>query len=548
MSSSKPSLSTIPVVLLVKITSFLSFQQKHVSLFALLNKSLRTVLRSPAFWHVLSKTTWARNELYSQLPVLSPQGLYSILEKYSSLEGFHTLLTPFPWCLLCVCRFSEGKFIGEAVRFDTSNVRSRSSSQASISPTSRASNAPTPQSHNRQPSTPSRSRFFPTLPPSSPSHKRTPTEDGKNSAEEVLLPIFSISFTEEKGVVQEACVLHADPTLPVTIDRGLSPVPYALQMARNLFDPSQTVHPGYISAREGITITAQSQLGFRARVADKIRSLLPTNNNNEALSCDEAWSPDFVGGIGLQGQTDLMIMSLVRDHGLAFGLLTGAGVHGPVPDLASVLTQGLYVGNYGRSFYGQFKHEVLRLSYVTFEAGEGLEERLATVFARNGEAPQVGQIPAALLTALKEWQAGQAPADRKKGVSLLVVRKVTGDAHVCAGATTFVAVCAPQEFVNHLSSSTFSDMQCEPPPSEIRCNLTNQQVTVLEAWRGWGTLAFAGLRSPSWNPGWLLGCQDGRFGFIWDRERRDGAILLQLISAHHQSLFLDRRYLPPSLQ
>lgn len=72
-----------------------------------------------AFWQFLALSTWGgKQETRAHLPKsIDPRNQFMILEKYCPLEGFHTLLSAFPWCFLCIMRFWEGEFICEVIRF-----------------------------------------------------------------------------------------------------------------------------------------------------------------------------------------------------------------------------------------------------------------------------------------------------------------------------------------------------------------------------------------------------------------------------------------------
>jgi hypothetical protein len=105
-------LTALPRVLLVQIASFLSHEKRVISTSFSLNHSLHTTLTNPGFWQFIAYTIWARAEKPIHWPSLSPARLYQTLEKYTPLEGFHRLVSAFPWCLLCILRFQHGAFVG----------------------------------------------------------------------------------------------------------------------------------------------------------------------------------------------------------------------------------------------------------------------------------------------------------------------------------------------------------------------------------------------------------------------------------------------------
>jgi hypothetical protein len=111
----------LPRVLLVQIASFLSTEKRVISTCISLNRGLRDITNNAGFWQFLAYTIWARAALNAEMPVhwpkLSARALYEVLEVYTPLEGFHSLLSAFPWGLLCILRFQHGAFVGEVLRF-----------------------------------------------------------------------------------------------------------------------------------------------------------------------------------------------------------------------------------------------------------------------------------------------------------------------------------------------------------------------------------------------------------------------------------------------
>merc|ERR1719379_520142 len=98
---------------------------------------------------------------------------------------------------------------------------------------------------------------------------------------------------------------------------------------------------------------------------------------------------------------------------------------------------GLYVGDYGHQFYGQFRTEVILLEYVSLSPQEMLEEATqpTRVFQRphavSSEANRIGQQQAVGLARL---------AELAREVTFVRGIKQCGDFHVPMGATTFVAI------------------------------------------------------------------------------------------------------------
>uniref|UniRef100_A0A7S4UYN2 F-box domain-containing protein n=1 Tax=Alexandrium monilatum TaxID=311494 RepID=A0A7S4UYN2_9DINO len=192
---------------------------------------------------------------------------------------------------------------------------------------------------------------------------------------------------------------------------------------------------------------------------------------------------------------------------------------------------GLYVGDYGHGYYGQFRTEVLLLEYATFAPEDILTEAPKTIFARPEGEPAPSDLR--LLT------HATSPVTFMRGV------KQCGDVHVPMGATTFVAVCGPPEACAALSGE-------RSPPSSVMNRQSGRMEAVRRAWRGFGTLAMQGFRHPSWDGGWLVQLEsvgsngDHRFGFVWDRQQ--DAVVLRWITAQDTSSFLQRAWLPEDLR
>jgi hypothetical protein len=177
---------------------------------------------------------------------------------------------------------------------------------------------------------------------------------------------------------------------------------------------------------------------------------------------------------------------------------------------------------------------VLHLTHKQLRSTEDVER----LFMRGGEPAGVFErltgprsTPQALADAMEAVEIGQ-------GVSFLVAEKVTGDLHVCAGATSFLAVCGPPALLAKL-------IEDKPVPTTAQTK-EGEVVQVVEAWRGFGTLSYPGFRNPSFAPGWLVCNADRGFGFLWDGMHNNDMILLGFISSQDQKLFMDRSFLPSS--
>mmetsp|Transcript_153531 Transcript_153531/g.270962 ORF Transcript_153531/g.270962 Transcript_153531/m.270962 type:complete len:423 (+) Transcript_153531:28-1296(+) len=194
---------------------------------------------------------------------------------------------------------------------------------------------------------------------------------------------------------------------------------------------------------------------------------------------------------------------------------------------------GLYVGDYGHAFYGQYRTEVLLVEYISItpEQLQAEIDRPSLVFARPEGEPAPRN--------LGRLRGIDAPLTFMRGV------KQCGDFHVPMGATTFVVVCGPREACEALAEGAKF-------PERIINRTTGQMERVARAWRGFGTLATPGFRSPSWANGWLVQLQDNdangahRFGYVWDRDQ--DAVVLQWLVAQDTCPFLQRAWLPEDLQ
>jgi len=197
------------------------------------------------------------------------------------------------------------------------------------------------------------------------------------------------------------------------------------------------------------------------------------------------------------------------------------------------IRSGLYVGDYGHSFYGQYRTEVLLLEYKALSKHELASEIEAPmqIFARPG-----GQQAPPELQCLQHLEG---PVTFMRGV------KQCGDIHVPMGATTFVAVCGPPEACVALAAG-------HTVPGALLNRTTNKLEAIAHSWRGFGTLAAPGFGTPSWASGWLVQFADAdtngghRFGFAWDRNQ--DVVVLQWIDAQDACPFLQRTWLPEDLQ
>lgn len=198
---------------------------------------------------------------------------------------------------------------------------------------------------------------------------------------------------------------------------------------------------------------------------------------------------------------------------------------------------GLYVGDYGHDFYGQFKTEVLLLEYVVQTKEEMLQERDGCYSGPR----KVFQDSSGRTSPMSMSVLNDLPLE--EGITFARGVKQTGDFHVPMGACTFVALCGPASACNAIAGS-------KQPPKTLVNRQTNRRMDVIHSWRGFGTLAMPGFYGPEWAGGWFVQVWDGaggnRFGFMWDRHQ--DVVVLQWIGAQDKSPFLQREWLPDDLQ
>lgn len=199
------------------------------------------------------------------------------------------------------------------------------------------------------------------------------------------------------------------------------------------------------------------------------------------------------------------------------------------------LRAGLYVGNFGHHFYGQFRYEVI---LVELRECSTLDEARA-LFRRPFE--DGGGMPQEVEQVLSELPAGEKS-------TFIVGQKVTGDFHVPAGQASFIVLLGPRSARDRL------DRARGEPPRVVSNRTTHEQERIRESWPGFGTLAMPGFGGPTWADGWLVRLEprDGepggadRFGFMWDRNQ--DAVILEYLRAQTTSPFLSRKWLPEGLR
>ena len=91
-----------------------------VSVFACTCRVLRDKLtKTEDIWHALNWLIFRldpRNRgVNSHWPKLPPQALHSVLSTYAPLQGFYVCTNPYPWGLLLILRFRDGRFVAELI-------------------------------------------------------------------------------------------------------------------------------------------------------------------------------------------------------------------------------------------------------------------------------------------------------------------------------------------------------------------------------------------------------------------------------------------------
>lgn len=491
--------TTMPGVLWVAVCSFLTYKWKTLEKYAALCRYFRERFQEETVWQHLCNDFWLLTpQRFEEWPSLrSYRALYRVLEQWAVLEGYYTVPSGFPWCLLVLLRFQAGALVGEVIRF----------------------------------ASPSRS-----------SQSRRPA--GRMSLE-TRAKIFEITFSadeENDFSVQASVTFPGDASGLLSRNATLEPLPATLRASlveAEQFPHPQEIIPRWIPARLGLTIKvadadAQEALELREK---RRQPLLPEEEALAALLGARQrrmrlWRPDAVDTAdSIEEHSVQMFMELLEESRSLSLSLVRSPVEAALEDAtAPRLSPGLYVGDYGHSMYGQYRHEVLLVEYR--ECGvEGLE----ALFARPFESA----LPTELTAALEA-----VGAENVGSMGFLVGSKVTGDVHVPAGQTTFVALCSSPELRLQLD-------RAREPAASVVINRGNREIEeVIRAWPGFGTLAMFGFGQPSWAPGWLVQLEptsDGdRFGFVWSRNQE--TIVLEYVQAQSTSPFLSRKWLPESLR
>lgn len=495
MSAEGAGFLDLPPSVLALALSWVGHVSSRLASLGALTRTVHEQLSDDTVWHGLCRRHWyATDERLRNWPSLSSRSLFRALEMWVPAEGYYVLTPAFPWGLLVLVRIVDGHLTADIIRF-------------------------------------------------------VPSQDSEQF-EEVFVRLFRISLAEEKpGVVRSLIEASWDH---VALRNGqacqelmMSALdPDDLKLCRHLplsyFSHwnERIVHEGLFTARRALRIADVrcSSLDAEPSVADA--SGLDGDNESYASGVDlPSWETGVLAETADAARklTEDMISELMGSARVPCDLALVRNPQEYVPqdnDLPGI-RPGLYVGDYGHGFYGQFRSEVLLVEHVTLSAAELREEvaQPTRLFRRPGSNP----APTGL----------ERLADLADNVTFVRGIKQCGDFHVPMGATTFVAVSGPPAVV-----AAVNDRQT--PPTSFSNRRTRRSESVLRTWTGFGTLAAPGFAGPSWAPGWLVQLQNNpetgnhRFGFLWLRNQ-DG-VVLQWVRTQDNSPFLQRAWLPQDLQ
>lgn len=472
-------LSSLSPVLLIEVLSFLTHSSENLAFFGTLCRAVHGTIQDERSWQQLCKKFWhATDEHLRDWPTLSPQGLYKALEQWAPAEGYYVFTPAFPWGLLVLVRMYKGYVHADVVRF-------------------------VPQA-------------------------------GSIGFEEVLVPLFKVTLSEQH---------------PGTVSSGLEASWLTAAEVSSLDASELQAHTAmarlFPSLRIGVTRFFHARRAMR--ISQQIKEDLDEAESEErrpgsgGLCLSESWESGQMLPTREEAvsHTELMMKDMLSSGAIPCDLALIRGPEDFVPHEPSLprIRPGLYVGDYGHSFYGQYRTEVLLVDYVTL-THEALRQELSAPSASSGRIfarPLDGDPPA--LEAVLQLQ---------NDVTLMRGVKQCGDVHVPMGATSFVAVAGPPEASLALAAATAYDLG---PPRKVLNRQTNEWEEVIRSWRGFGTLASPGFQYPSWAGGWLVQLRDdtrqgghNRFGFVWDRNQ--DAVVLHWIELQDTCPFLQRSWLP----
>jgi len=483
-------LSQLPSVLAVSVFSYLSYSYRSLARYNSLCRSFRFHLTEERVWQHLCKDFWyVTEERFEEWPSLSSyRSLYAVLEQWAALEGFYSMPSAYPWCLLVLVRFEAGALVAEAIRF----------------------------------------------------------RHGGQRSSEFSARLFEISFADDgPGSVRATVRFPADSEGRFAAGASVAPMPdvvFGQLEAAEWFRDREEVVPRWITARRGFSVEVgddeKAPAGGDSATRAEDEAVEDEDDDSpmqaqHGRGAQQRWQPRVPVADGAELSTAQMVMDLLHAaRSLPLALVRSPADYAPAADGAGPRIQpGLYAGDYGQDKYGQFSHEVLLIEYKDV-CLDGVEALFARPFEGSG-------VPDHLAGAIAEFGFAEAEPMR-----FLVGSKVTGDVHVPAGQTTFVALCSPDPLRSLLDAARGA------APVEVVNRMSSRMERVRQAWPGWGTLAMYGFRMPSWSPGWLIQLEsdDGsdRFGFSWARNQ--DIVVLDYVQAQQMSPFQNRRWLPEALR
>lgn len=491
-------LFSLPPHIVVDAFSYITYNSTQLGAFSAICRDALATLRTDSAWkHLCVKYWYATEERLRNWPALSAQGLYRALEQWVPMEGFHVMMQFYPFGLLVLVRIKEGIVSADVIRFVPRN----------------------------------------------------------GDFEEVLVPLFQIQLGERPDKPGLICNTAIATWLGDRSALVSSPDPSSVTVCNNItagaFDSPRIVESRFFVPRRLFRIAAETLDTSPPRREHRSRNGYAEPRLDDDVDDDVMDDSDNLGGdqripeleLGqlfpsaseARASTESLLHYMLKEHSVPCDLALIRSPDDFVPQDPGCpdLRPGLYVGDYGHRMYGQFRTEVLLLEHIALSHDE-LEAELhrpARVFARpNGEHP-----PPEL----------RALVDAGVGATFMCGIKQCGDFHVPMGATTFVAVGGPSAACEALARD-------HTPPRSVLNRQTGNEEAVFKAWRGFGTLAVPGFRSPSWAGGWLLRfCDndsngDHRFGFCWDRNQ--DSVVLRWIAAQDSNPFLQRAWLPEELR
>lgn len=424
------SLTTVAPHVLVEILSYITHDSRRLKTFGVVCKALTATLdEESAWWHLCQRYWYATDDRLKEWPKLSARGLYRALEQWMPLEGFYVLAGAFPWGLIALLRIVEGRLCGSIVRF-------------------------------------------------------MPKDDGDFA--EVQVPLFDVSIVEDRlGILRSSLTaswlsgvanlapVEVEDILAYTQESSAFSSRRLAEAAlfttrRALRLASEAPTHGHAPAKTAKTVAGDGE-GYAAHAVEM--PLNPPSLPDDGEDRDSDDSDDWPGAVcsssswrvgeldkseeSLLHRTQEMLRDMLGQFPCDLALIRSPDEFVPLDPSVPGLRPGLYVGDYGHRFYGQFRTEVLLLDYMHLTADELREE--AQMPRRLFMRPH-GEMPPAELAALAELDM---PIDFMRGV------KQCGDVHVPLGATTFVAVCSPPEAVTVLAAGA-------PPPTRVLDRQTGQ--------------------------------------------------------------------------